>query len=222
MLFTHPTSARIVHNAHLIEAKQARSPYKRTPKDSRQPSAGQRFLSHMRSFRRRGGASSGYLNDSHELFAGHDRGELAGLGQFFTVLEVSAGTTLGQQGRIAREFVTILRGEVGVTIDGIPHAVLDDGSHFGAVPLLSEQPGALHSATFTVMTPTSIAVANAAEFHSILSQFPLIDQRVRAMTDVRRAYLAGLAQDNAAEQAVRDAPTITEYPVHVVQQVHHV
>lgn len=221
MLFTHPTSARIVHNAHLIEAKQARSPYKRTAKDSRQPSAGQRFLSHMRSFRLRGAASSGFLSDSHELFADHDRSQLAGLGQFFTVIDVPAGRTLGQQGHIAREFVTILHGEVGVTIDGIPHAVLDDGSHFGAVPLLSDQLGAVHSASFTVMTPTRIAVADAAAFHSALSEFPLIDQRVRAMTDVRRAYLAGLAQNNAAEQAVRDAPTITEYPVHVVEQVHH-
>ncbi len=221
-MFTDPTSARIVHNARLVEAKQARTPHKRQPTDPQQPSAGRRFLSHVSWFHRRGGASTSPLSDSHELFVGHDQDQLTRLGRLFTVTDVPAGRTLGQQGHIAREFVTILHGEVGITIDGIPHAVLDDGSHFGAVPLLADALGATHSASFTVLGPTRIAVANAAEFHSMLSDFPLIAQRVQAMTDVRRAYLAGLAQVNAAEQTVPFDPAIDEYPVHAVNQAHHV
>jgi CRP-like cAMP-binding protein len=221
-MFTDPTAARLVRNARLIEAKQARTPHKRARTDPQQPSAARRFLSLVSSFRRGGGESTGPLRDSHELFVGHDQDQLTRLGQFFTVVDVPAGTTLCRQGHFAREFVTILRGEVGVTIDGIPHAVLDDGSHFGALPLLADAPGATHNASFTVMTPTRVAVANAAEFQSVLSAFPLVAQRVRAMTDVRRAYLAGLAHVNAAEQPIPFDAGIDEYPVHSVQQPQHV
>jgi CRP-like cAMP-binding protein len=168
----------------------------------------------MTSFGRGGGSSVGCLSSSHELFVGHDHDQLTRLGEFFTVIDVPAGRMLGAQGHIAREFVTILNGEVGVTIDGIPHAVLDDGSHFGAVPLLDDAPGAVHSASFTVMTPTRIAVANAAEFHALISDFPLVAQRVRATTVVRRAYLASLAQVNTSEQQLPVAPAIEAYPVH--------
>ena len=217
MLFNDPTSTRIVHNARLVEARQARTPYKRQPTDPRRPSALRRLRSLVSSLRRRG-ASTGPLSNSHELFVGHDRGQLTRLGRYFRVVEVPAGKTLGRQGHVAREFVTILRGEVGVTIDGIPHAVLDDGSYFGALPLLADAPGALHSASFTAMTPTRVAVADTAEFHSMLSEYPLIAQRVRAMTDVRRAYLAGLAHVNAADKPVPFTPAIDEYPVHAVQQ----
>jgi CRP-like cAMP-binding protein len=222
MFFTDPTSTRIAHDPRLIEAKRARTPHKREPTDPQQPSAGRRFLSVLSSFGRRGGMSTGFLNDSHELLVGHDRDQLIRLGRFFTVVEVAAGTTLGRQGQIAREFVTILQGEVGVTVDGIPHAVLDDGSHFGAVPLLANALGATHSASFTAMGSTRIAVANASEFHSMLSEFPLIAQRVRAITDVRRAYLEGLAQVSASGQTVRFDAAIHEYPVHAVQQALHV
>ena len=222
MYFNDPTSARILHNADLLEAKQARTPHKRTPTDSQRPTAGRRLLSFVSSFRRRGRASAGFLKDSHELFVGHDQDQLARLGRFVTVVEVPAGRTLGRQGHLAREFVTILGGQVGVTIDGIPHAVLDDGSHFGEVALLADEPGALYRASFTAMSPTRVAVANAAEFHSILEEFPLIDQRVRAMKDVRCAYLAGLAQVTAAEHPVPSAPTINEYPVHAIEQAQHV
>lgn len=221
MYFTDPTSARISHDAHVVEAKQTRTPHKRSTLEPHQPSARRRFLSLVTSFGRSGGSTAGPLSDSHELFVGHDPEQLTRLGKFFTVIDVPTGKTLGRQGRIAREFVTILRGEVGVTIDGIPHAVLDDGSHFGAVPLLDDVPGALHSASFIAMTPTRVAVANPSEFDSMISEFPLVAQRVQAMTDVRRAYLAGLAQVSGAEQRTPIFPTIAEYPVHADPHPQH-
>lgn len=168
-------------------------------------------------FGRGGSAPVGHLHTSHELFVGHDQQQLTRLARFFTVTDVPAGMTLGRQGYIAREFVTILTGQVGVAINGVPQAILDDGSHFGAVPLLDDAPGALHSASFTVMAPTRIAVANAAEFHSMLCEFRLVAGRIQAMTDVRRAYLAGLAQVGAAERSVPGALAIDEYPVHADQ-----
>jgi CRP-like cAMP-binding protein len=221
-MFTNLTAARIQHRGNLGEVKQARTPSTRDPLDPQEPSAARRFLSRVTALGRSSGSSAGFLSGSHELFVGHDQEQLTRLSGFFTVIDVPAGRMLGGQGHIAREFVTILDGEVGVTIDGIPHAVLDDGAHFGAVPLLDDVPGAEHSASFTVMTPTRIAVANAAEFHALISDFPLVAQRVRAMTDVRRAYLAGLAHVDAAEQQVPVAPAIQTYPVHDIQHSHHV
>lgn len=222
MVLTNPTAARIVHSGHLLEATQARTPHVREPSHASQPSAGRRFLSFLRTAGRGGVSSVGHLNESHDLFVGHDQEQLARIGRFFTVIDVPSGTMLGRQGRIAREFVAILEGQVGVTIDGVPHAVLDDGSHFGALPLLDEAPGAPHSASFTVMAPSRIAVANAAEFHSLLAKFRLVAERVQAMTDVRRAYLAGLAHISAAERPIPDGPTVDEYPVHVVQRISHI
>lgn len=217
MFFNDPTSAHILRSADLVEARQARTPHRREP-DQHQLPAGQRLLARVGWFR--AGVSSGPLSESHELFVGHDRSQLIQLGRFFRMVDVPAGKNLGRQGHIAREFVTILRGEVGVTIDGSPHAVLDDGSHFGAVPLLSDTPDALHIASFTAMTPTRIAVATQDEFHSMLAEFPLVAQRVRALTDVRRAYLAGLAHANDASP-VPSATDVRAYPVHLVQQRQH-
>ena len=217
-MFNDPTSARIMHNSRIIEAKQARTPFKREPTDPGRPSLRQRVLSLVSSLRRRGEASTVLLSGSHELFAGHDQEQLTRLGRFFRVVDVPAGTMMGRQGDVALEFVTLLEGEVGVTIDGAPHAVLDDGSHFGALPLLDDDPGAVHRASFTVMSPTRVAVTDAVGFRSMLAEFPLVAQRVRAMTDVRRAYLAGLAHGNAAEELVPLASVIDEYPVHALQQ----
>ncbi len=218
MFFTDPTSARIQHNADLIEAHQARTPHKPSPTDPQRPSARRRFLSFVSELSRRRVATTGPLSASHELFVGHDPNQLMRLGRFFTIVDVPAGEPLGLQGHTAREFVTILRGEVGVTIDGVPHAVLDDGSHFGAVPLLADEKGAVHSASFTAMSPTCIAVATTAEFRALLCGFPLVAQRVQAMTVVRRAYLTGLEQVNALEPSVPFDLMIDEYPVHAVQQ----
>lgn len=153
------------------------------------------------------------LPAEHELFDGLSRKELARVAGFFTVVDVPAGRTLGQQGRHVDRFFTILEGRVGVTIDGVPHAVLDDGAYLNGLPLLDDDNPTCR-ASFNVMVPSRIASVEAARFPAMLKQFPTVADRIRAIADVRRAYLAGLA---AADGGTPDQRWIEvdEYPVHL-------
>lgn len=152
---------------------------------------------------------------SHELFEGLGRNQLVRASEKFTVHDVEPGRSLGTQGAAADEFVAILEGRIGVTIDGVPHAVLDDGSHFGAIPLLDDADHPELRASFDVMVASRVAVVDAARFRTLLAEFPIVAERVRAMADVRRAYLAGLAAG-----AGREHPSTTDvehFPVHMVE-----
>lgn len=207
MHFTDPTAARIIHESHHLEARQSRRRRVRsepTPMSGRVTAALQR---------RRDGARSGESwIENHELFAGLTAAARRRLGGMLTILDVPAGRMLGRQGRLANEFVAIVSGGIGVTIDGVPHAVLDDGSHFGAIPLLDAVPGAPHVASFDVVAPSRIAVASPAEFRAIMSDFPVVSDRVMAMTVARLAYLTDL---RTASVPARRTEVPASYPVHV-------
>jgi len=136
----------------------------------------------------------------HELFDGLSRTGLAGAAQRFTVRDVHPGQSLGVQGEPRGEFVAIIEGRIGVSIDGAPHAVLDDGSHFGAIPLLDDDRTPALRATFDVMTPSRIAVAGPSQFHRLLREFPAVEYRIRSMAQIRRAYLAGIASADRGER----------------------
>jgi hypothetical protein len=153
---------------------------------------------------------------AHELFTGLGRTQLNRVAKKFTVLDVESGRSLGSQGSAASEFVVILQGRVGVTINGVPHAVLDDGSHFGSVALLDEQ-SSERRASFDVMAPSRIAIADDTRFSELLDEFPIVAKRIRAMADIRRAYLAGVAAaDNCECLNLIDAPG---YPAHIEDPV---
>lgn len=146
----------------------------------------------------------------HELFDGLSRTALARAAAMFEVHEVNTGLTLGSQGDTAHDFVAIIEGRVGVTIDGTPHAVLDDGSFLGALPLLDDAATPLQRASFEVMVPSRVAMIDAAGFRQLLDGFPEVAQRIRALADVRRAYLAGVASADRAERH-----RIPRFPAHL-------
>lgn len=158
------------------------------------------------------------LPAGHELFTGLSRKQLSQAAGFFTVLEVPAGRTLGEQGSQVDRFVTILDGQVGVTINGVPHAVLDDGSQFSGLSLLDDD-RPTHRGSFNVMVPSRIAVVEAAQFPAMLRQFPLIADRIRAIADVRRAYLAGLAAGADGQTTSAHWIEVEQYPVHVTDDI---
>lgn len=157
---------------------------------------------------------AGPLPATHELFDGLSRKQLARAAGFFTVAEVPAGQSLGQQGSIVDRFVTVLEGKVGVTIDGVPHAVLDDGSQLNGLSLLDDEHPTCR-ASFNVMVPSRIASVEAAQFAMMLEQFPKVADRIRAIADVRRAYLAGLAAAADGETPPARWIEVEEYPVHL-------
>lgn len=150
---------------------------------------------------------------THELFAGLGRTQLNRAAEKFTVRDVDPGTSLGSQGSVASEFVAILHGRIGVTINGAPHAVLDDGSHFGSIPLLDDQPPTLR-ASFSVMAPSRIATASPTQFRTLLAEHPVVADRIRVMADIRRAYLAGVAAVDSGERL--DLVDVARYPAHMV------
>lgn len=152
---------------------------------------------------------------SLDLFAGLDRRTLRRLSHSFFVFDVGSGESLGRQGDVVPEFVVVLQGRVGVSVDGLPLAVLDPGAHFGALPLLDSGPTPYRRASFDVLERTRIAVANRSQFHDIMTIFPLVGRRIEKIADVRRAYLAG--RTDAVSDAVANVDRIghQEFPLHV-------
>ena len=161
---------------------------------------------------------AGPLPAGHELFTGLSRKQLSEAARFFTVVEVPAGRTLGKQGSPVDRFATILEGQVGVTIDGVPHAVLDDGSQINSLPLLDDE-HPTHRASFDVMVPSRIAVVEAARFSAMLRRFPIIADRIHAIADVRRAYLAGLAAATDSQATSSPWIEVEKYPAHLTEDI---
>lgn len=209
-------SVRQLHDADMLTAEQARTrhPVARPRSTRWRPELKvlTRGLLSMVATRR---PAPGPLTATHELFAGLDAAELERLGQYLTIVRVPAGRSLGRQGALAREFVTVIDGQVGVTIDGIPNAVFDSGSHFGALPLLEDEMSPTHRASFSTMVPSRIAVAGPAEFRGMLRDFPTVADRIHAMTKIRRAYLNGLADARVDDHVPVEIIQTVEYPAHI-------
>lgn len=219
-----PTDVYSVHAlraADLLVAAQARAPHEVVrPRRAAHPWRRLTLLAtalhdRVRSNHGPGVATFGPLSASHELFAGLSTEQLAEMNRLLSVTDVQPGHALGRQGEPAHKFVTVLDGHVGVTIDGVPHAVLDNGTHFGAVPLL-DRVNSMHRATFTTMTPSRIAVAHPQEFREILDRFPVVAHRIYSMTQARREFLADLArtphQADAFDESTSD---LNDYPAHL-------
>lgn len=151
---------------------------------------------------------------SHELFEGLSRTDHQRAASLLVVRELGPSQSLGSQGDARGEFVVIIEGRIGVTIDRAPHAVLDDGSHFGAIPLLDDDRNPVFRATFDVMAPSRIAVAGPNQFRRLMSEFPQVAQRIRAMAEIRRAYLAGVASADRVERAA----SLT-FPAHLERNI---
>jgi CRP-like cAMP-binding protein len=220
MFPTDPHSVRALREADLLVAAQARQhreivrpgggvhPWRRlvllaTPLSNR-----------VRSHRDPQVATYGPLSASLELFKGLSSEQLAEMDRHLSVIDVQPGHTFGRQGASARNFVTVLDGHVGVTIDGVPHAVLDAGTHFGAIPLL-DRPSSKNRATFTTMTPSRVAVANPREFREILDLFPVVAHRIYLMTQVRREFLVALARADRLETFDQLTSDLHDFPEHL-------
>jgi CRP-like cAMP-binding protein len=155
------------------------------------------------------------LDGSLEPFVGLDQRALHRLARHFSIVDVADGAALARQGDPATDFVVVLAGRIGVSIDGFPIAVLDAGSQFGALPMLDGAPGRFSRASYNVLEPSRIAVADRHHFFEILKNFPVVGQRILQIAEIRRAYLQGHADGRALEADRETAP----FPVHLVDRV---
>ena len=105
----------------------------------------------------------------------------------------------------------ILEGRIGVTLDGLPLAVLDAGSQIGALPLLDGGPGRFRRASSDVLEPSRVAIADRIQFQQILKQHPLVGHRIRQVAETRRAYFEGHADAKAIAADLAEHP----FPVHL-------
>ena len=137
------------------------------------------------------------------------------MARHFSIVDVADGAALARQGDPATDFVVVLDGRIGVSIDGFPIAVLDAGSQFGALPMLDGAPGRFSRASYNVLEPSRIAVADRRHFFEILKNFPVVGQRILQIAEIRRAYLQGHADGRALEADRETSP----FPVHLVDRV---
>lgn len=212
MFPTDPISVQHLRQADLITAEQYRLRHRSDPRPSL---AKRRGLSWGRSRRLPA------LDGSLELFVDLTRRERDRLAKHFAIVDVEAGDSLARQGEPATEFVVVLSGRIGVSLDGLALAVLDQGAHFGALPLLDGGPGRFSRASFYVLEPSRIAIAHRHEFFKIMDAFPLVGRRIVQLAEIHRAYLRGHA-DARALAADRDAhpfPVHLDEPARLVHQL---
>lgn len=199
-MFDHPVTVRQLRQARLLEADQSRFPvigdHAAWPRRRRRRRFGRRST------------SANPLDRSLELFAGLDRRALDRLARHFEVIDLAPGASLGRQGEPASMFVVVLTGRIGVTLDGLPLTVLDAGAQFGALPLLDGGPGRFSRASFDVLEPSRVAIANRRGFFEIVDRFPAVRRRIVRIADIRRAYLEGHADASAlaADRATNPFP----------------
>ncbi len=213
-----PISVQQLREADLLVSAEARQHHETRPRRRGSRSPGQRLRAHSDAVRQRllptRHPAAGPFSASHDLFRGLDGSQLATLVNHLEVRECAIGESLGRQGERATRFVIVLDAQIGLTIDGVPITVLDDGSHFGAVPLL-DGGAALHRASFDALAPGLIAVADPQQFRTILDEYPTIAIGVYAMTRVRREYLEALAECEVSQSLSESTRAMLEYPVHL-------
>lgn len=153
-----------------------------------------------------------YIDSKLEFFSELSPRQLRRVGELLTIIDVPAGRSLGAQGQIVREFIVVLVGKVAVSVHGAPLAVLYDGHHFGALPLLDPLGSPRRRASFHPLVPTRVAVASRQEFNSIRREIPVIDDRIRRLADRRQAYFDGV---EAGRQTADVDAAMVRYPVDV-------
>lgn len=210
MFATDPTSVRQMRHADLLAAEQYRLCHRSDDLPQRQRV---RFVSMMRRLSSRAPHpdDAPALDGALELFVGLDRQRLDRLARHFSFVAVNDGASLARQGEPASEFVVVLTGRIGVSLDGSPLAVFDAGAQFGALPLIDGEPGRFSRASFDVLEPATIAVADRDQFFEILKNFPTVGQRILQIAEIRRAYLRGHADARALAADRETSP----FPVHL-------
>lgn len=166
--------------------------------------------------RRRSRHRSRHIDPELEFFSGLSVRQLRRIEELLTIVDVPSGRSLGLQGQIGREFIVVLAGKVSVSVHGTPLAVLHDGHHFGALPLLDPLGSPRRRASFHPLVLTSVGVASRQEFNAMRRDVPVIDDRIRRLADKRQAYFDGV---EAGRQEAEVNAAVDRFPVDVGEPV---
>jgi CRP/FNR family cyclic AMP-dependent transcriptional regulator len=118
------------------------------------------------------------------LFAGLSKDDQKVVAQYADEVDVSAGTKLAEEGRLAYEFFAIKDGTADVTIGGQHAAALGPGDFFGEIGLLA---GDRRVASVVATTPMHLVVLTGSQLRAIESRMPDVAERVRSAMEQRIA-----------------------------------
>jgi CRP-like cAMP-binding protein len=111
------------------------------------------------------------------LFAGLSKDDQKVVAQYADEVDVTAGTKLAQEGRLAYEFFAIQQGTAEVTREGAKIAELGPGDFFGEIGLLG---GERRVASVTATSPMRLVVLTGAQLRAIESRMAPLGERIRA------------------------------------------
>ena len=121
---------------------------------------------------------------SISLLSDLDDAAIDRLAECLDELEVDIGTVIAQLGDFAYEFFIVLAGLAAVTKEVEHLFILEPGSFFGEIGLLSDEH---RTANVVAITPMRLAVMDSADFHQIIDEIPDLGVAIRATAEMRQA-----------------------------------
>jgi CRP-like cAMP-binding protein len=116
------------------------------------------------------------------LFAGLSKDDQKIVAQYADEVDVSDGTKLAQEGKLAYEFFAIQDGTAEVTQGGTAIAQLGPGDFFGEIGLLG---GERRMASVTATSPMRLVVLTGSQLRAIESRMAPLGERIRAAMAAR-------------------------------------
>jgi len=150
------------------------------------------------------------ITGSLELFEGLSRRELREVRKLFSFVDLADGQRFGRQGQRCSELAVVVQGQIAISLDERPLAVIPEGCFFGAVAMLDMADRARRGAPIAI-GETRLALAGRTEFAQLLERFPVLSDRIHTIASARSDSLSRMR----AGQLQADTRSI-EYPVHVL------
>ena len=135
------------------------------------------------------------------MFAGLSRRQRRRVERCFTFVELPAGHRLWTEGDPGREFVVVVRGQLGVAGVGGHASVIGRGGHVGELALLDKNERT-RRASVSVLEPSVVAVATRFEFATLLDLDNSLPRRILGAAVRREADVLRRRTETAQPVAV--------------------
>ncbi len=122
-----------------------------------------------------------------EVFADLSRSELSTIASLMTATTVPAGSPLCVQGRLGDQVFAVVEGDVAISQNGTPVAMVQAGALVGEMAVLDST---VRSATAVALTDAAVLVMSTREFRQLLLDHPRVATRIRSLGASRRQDLS--------------------------------
>lgn len=122
-----------------------------------------------------------------DVFAGLTRRDLREVSRLMTEVRIPAGQVLCEQGAHAQEVFVVLDGTVEVSRAERSVGVVGAGGIIGEMALVDGGP---RTATTTARSEVTALALSRSEFRQLMTQFPAVATRFRAISAQRSAEIA--------------------------------